>query len=264
MPRATTGTQLKPKAAPERKPRQSRSKKAVAEHVDDDASSDVEAEPAEPAKRQQNRTKQVAKEGKSIQYAAFAKAIFELDPANIQQGRKLASLIAVDDEDAGVMEGSQFSTRAESLMYHQGGDLIGMTALAKAKLTRDAGIRRVFEQLDLFFQSTSSTAYFETTSDLLHCSSILLMLGGDESLGYSSSSKGLLVFIFGFPRKKHPLGRPSRPNKAASFLSDVCTVVNVDHDAPVISGLDSRRMAGTHRQNLRLSGTKWDTVETSD
>ncbi|KAJ7936800.1 hypothetical protein B0H13DRAFT_1853218 [Mycena leptocephala] len=155
MPRATTGTQLKPKAAPERKPRQSRSKKAVAEHVDDDASSDVEAEPAEPAKRQQNRTKQVAKEGKSIQYAAFAKAIFELDPANIQQGRKLASLIAVDDEDAGVMEGSQFSTRAESLMYHQGGDLIGMTALAKAKLTRDAGIRRVFEQLDLFFQSTS-------------------------------------------------------------------------------------------------------------
>ncbi|KAF8182720.1 nucleoside phosphorylase domain-containing protein [Mycena galopus ATCC 62051] len=35
-----------------------------------------------------------------------------------------------------VMEGPQFSTRAESLMYRQsGGDLIGMTALPEAKLT---------------------------------------------------------------------------------------------------------------------------------
>jgi len=40
-----------------------------------------------------------------------------------------------------VMEGPQFSTRAESRMYRQiGGDLIGMTALPEAKLAREAGI----------------------------------------------------------------------------------------------------------------------------
>ncbi len=38
-----------------------------------------------------------------------------------------------------VMEGPQFSTKAESLMYRQlGGDLIGMTALPEAKLAREA------------------------------------------------------------------------------------------------------------------------------
>ncbi|MGI6367544.1 MAG: S-methyl-5'-thioadenosine phosphorylase [Anaerolineae bacterium] len=40
-----------------------------------------------------------------------------------------------------VMEGPQFSTRAESRFYRQiGGDLIGMTALPEAKLAREAGI----------------------------------------------------------------------------------------------------------------------------
>ncbi|KAK7006248.1 S-methyl-5'-thioadenosine phosphorylase [Favolaschia claudopus] len=40
-----------------------------------------------------------------------------------------------------VMEGPQFSTRAESLMYRMwGGDLIGMTALPEAKLAREAEI----------------------------------------------------------------------------------------------------------------------------
>jgi 5'-methylthioadenosine phosphorylase len=40
-----------------------------------------------------------------------------------------------------VMEGPQFSTRAESLFYRQiGGDLIGMTALPEAKLAREAEI----------------------------------------------------------------------------------------------------------------------------
>ena len=40
-----------------------------------------------------------------------------------------------------VMEGPQFSTRAESMMYRQlGGDLIGMTALPEAKLAREAEI----------------------------------------------------------------------------------------------------------------------------
>lgn len=40
-----------------------------------------------------------------------------------------------------VMEGPQFSTKAESFFYRQiGGDLIGMTALPEAKLAREAGI----------------------------------------------------------------------------------------------------------------------------
>ncbi len=40
-----------------------------------------------------------------------------------------------------VMEGPQFSTRAESRFYRQiGGDLIGMTALPEAKLAREAGM----------------------------------------------------------------------------------------------------------------------------
>ncbi|MHB9034322.1 MAG: S-methyl-5'-thioadenosine phosphorylase [Anaerolineae bacterium] len=40
-----------------------------------------------------------------------------------------------------VMEGPQFSTRAESFFYRQiGGDLIGMTALPEAKLAREAEI----------------------------------------------------------------------------------------------------------------------------
>jgi len=41
-----------------------------------------------------------------------------------------------------VMEGPQFSTRAESKMYRQwGGDLINMTALPEAKLAREAELR---------------------------------------------------------------------------------------------------------------------------
>ena len=40
------------------------------------------------------------------------------------------------------MEGPQFSTRAESLMYRQwGGDLINMSALPEAKLAREAELR---------------------------------------------------------------------------------------------------------------------------
>ena len=40
-----------------------------------------------------------------------------------------------------VMEGPQFSTKAESHFYRQiGGDLIGMTALPEAKLAREAGL----------------------------------------------------------------------------------------------------------------------------
>lgn len=42
------------------------------------------------------------------------------------------------------MEGPQFSTRAESLMYRQwGGDLINMSVLPEAKLAREAEIRSV-------------------------------------------------------------------------------------------------------------------------
>jgi 5'-methylthioadenosine phosphorylase len=40
------------------------------------------------------------------------------------------------------MEGPQFSTRAESLMYRQwGGDLINMSVLPEAKLSREAELR---------------------------------------------------------------------------------------------------------------------------
>lgn len=42
------------------------------------------------------------------------------------------------------MEGPQFSTRAESLMYRQwGGDLINMSVLPEAKLAREAELRCV-------------------------------------------------------------------------------------------------------------------------
>ena len=50
------------------------------------------------------------------------------------------------------MEGPQFSTRAESVMYRQwGGDLINMSVLPEAKLAREAEIRSVF----FFFRSFS-------------------------------------------------------------------------------------------------------------
>lgn len=43
------------------------------------------------------------------------------------------------------MEGPQFSTRAESLMYRQwGGDLINMSALPESKLAREAELRYDF------------------------------------------------------------------------------------------------------------------------
>ena len=59
---------------------------------------------------------------------------------------------ALDEEGRGVklftercivcMEGPQFSTRAESLMYRQwGGDLINMSVLPEAKLAREAELR---------------------------------------------------------------------------------------------------------------------------
>ncbi len=62
---------------------------------------------------------------------------------------------ALDQEGRGVklftdkcivcMEGPQFSTRAESIMYRQwGGDLINMSVLPEAKLAREAELRFVF------------------------------------------------------------------------------------------------------------------------
>jgi 5'-methylthioadenosine phosphorylase len=48
----------------------------------------------------------------------------------------------VTDKCIVCMEGPQFSTRAESLMYRQwGGDLINMSVLPEAKLAREAEIR---------------------------------------------------------------------------------------------------------------------------
>ena len=55
-----------------------------------------------------------------------------------------AKKIKVKTHQSGIyvcMEGPQFSTRAESLMHRKwGGDLIGMTAMPEAKLTREAQI----------------------------------------------------------------------------------------------------------------------------
>ncbi|KAJ7092930.1 Methylthioadenosine phosphorylase [Mycena belliarum] len=75
------------------------------------------------------------------------------DPYSPKLGKWLEQAIkeALADEGRGVklhtektlvvMEGPQFSTRAESVMYRQwGGDLIGMTALPEAKLAREAEI----------------------------------------------------------------------------------------------------------------------------
>ncbi|KAJ7723846.1 Methylthioadenosine phosphorylase [Mycena maculata] len=75
------------------------------------------------------------------------------DPYSPRLGAWLADAVreALADEGRGVklwtgntlvvMEGPQFSTRAESLMYRQwGGDLIGMTALPETKLAREAEI----------------------------------------------------------------------------------------------------------------------------
>jgi 5'-methylthioadenosine phosphorylase len=43
------------------------------------------------------------------------------------------------------MEGPQFSTRAESVMYRQwGGDLINMSVLPEAKLAREAELRSAY------------------------------------------------------------------------------------------------------------------------
>ncbi|MFO7695949.1 MAG: S-methyl-5'-thioadenosine phosphorylase [Anaerolineae bacterium] len=55
--------------------------------------------------------------------------------------REIMGEAAHDGGTLVVMEGPQFSTRAESRFYRQiGGDLIGMTALPEAKLAREAGI----------------------------------------------------------------------------------------------------------------------------
>ena len=50
------------------------------------------------------------------------------------------------------MEGPQFSTRAESIMYRQwGGDLINMSVLPEAKLAREAELRFAYSLLIRIF-----------------------------------------------------------------------------------------------------------------
>jgi 5'-methylthioadenosine phosphorylase len=49
------------------------------------------------------------------------------------------------DKTVVCMEGPQFSTRAESIMYRQwGGDLINMSVLPEAKLAREAELRSAY------------------------------------------------------------------------------------------------------------------------
>ena len=71
------------------------------------------------------------------------------------------------------MEGPQFSTRAESLMYRQwGGDLINMSVLPEAKLAREAELRFFFcssinplHHLVDFFLYINSYALIATATD---------------------------------------------------------------------------------------------------
>lgn len=91
-------------------------------------------------------------EGTSIvAHAAFG------DPFSNKLVQWLESRVkkALDAEGRGVqlftgktivcMEGPQFSTRAESIMYRQwGGDLINMSVLPEAKLAREAELRHAF------------------------------------------------------------------------------------------------------------------------
>jgi 5'-methylthioadenosine phosphorylase len=90
-----------------------------------------------------------------VAHAAFG------DPFSLRLVRWLENPVkrALEEEGRGVklvsekcivcMEGPQFSTRAESLMYRQwGGDLINMSVLPEAKLAREAEIRY---DLDLIY-----------------------------------------------------------------------------------------------------------------
>lgn len=85
-----------------------------------------------------------------VAHAAFG------DPFSVRLVKWLESRVqqALDEEGRGVklftekcivcMEGPQFSTRAESIMYRQwGGDLINMSVLPESKLAREAEIRYV-------------------------------------------------------------------------------------------------------------------------
>ena len=89
-------------------------------------------------------------DGSVVAHAAFG------DPFALRLVEWLAGPVrrALAEEGRGVglvtdtcvvcMEGPQFSTRAESLMYRQwGGDLINMSVVPEAKLAREAEIRCV-------------------------------------------------------------------------------------------------------------------------
>ena len=65
----------------------------------------------------------------------------ELRAVVLEVARRAGQARVHDGGTLVVMEGPQFSTKAESHFYRQiGGDLIGMTALPEAKLAREAGI----------------------------------------------------------------------------------------------------------------------------
>jgi 5'-methylthioadenosine phosphorylase len=80
--------------------------------------------------------------GGIVAHVAFAEP-YCADLRRIVYGsaREVVGDMAHDGGTLVVMEGPQFSTRAESRLYRQvGGDLIGMTALPEAKLVREAGM----------------------------------------------------------------------------------------------------------------------------
>lgn len=117
-------------------------------------------------------------EGLSIvAHAAFG------DPFSVRLVKWLEGPIrrALEEEGRGVqlvtekcivcMEGPQFSTRAESVMYRQwGGDLINMSVLPEAKLAREAEIRYVLSpcfpvDLNVALLTRNSYALVATATD---------------------------------------------------------------------------------------------------
>jgi 5'-methylthioadenosine phosphorylase len=80
----------------------------------------------------------------------FSRKLSEWLGANVREALKDAkSEVEVHEKKTVVcMEGPQFSTRAESLMYRAwGGDIINMSVLPEAKLAREAEVRYVISLL---------------------------------------------------------------------------------------------------------------------
>ncbi len=76
-----------------------------------------------------------------VAHVSFAHPICEATRAALSDASRLAGAVTHDRGVYVCMEGPQFSTRAESMLYRSwGADVIGMTNLQEAKLAREAEI----------------------------------------------------------------------------------------------------------------------------